>query len=115
MSNGFSGIELSSLEQDGIYYLEVPLGADGELFVGRKVRLNISADASYNEYDMSQDGRVRNLSILNLSIVNSTLREGYHAEWSFENVSASGSSTIGSTTEEYGVSRSFEFEYGELE
>ena len=54
---GDEDIYISSLVYDGLYYFEYPLGQDGDMFMGKEVMLNISANAFSNQTGMIEEGR----------------------------------------------------------
>jgi len=67
-------IWLSSLKYDGLYYAEVPLGADGAQLMGKEVKLKITADCTDNQDNMTAHERTQGLYIVNMSIVTSNIR-----------------------------------------
>ncbi|GAH38255.1 unnamed protein product, partial [marine sediment metagenome] len=107
-----SGIPLRSLKYDGLYYIDIGLGADGQFLMGNsRVRLNISADCTYNELDMVENIRTQRLYVLNLSIISSNNRDDIISYYSYDITKPFEEINIGSdeVDNEYGVTREFTF------
>ncbi|KKN33509.1 hypothetical protein LCGC14_0803060 [marine sediment metagenome] len=104
---GGEDIFISSLVYDGLYYFEYPFGQDGEMFMGKEIILNITANAYYNQTGINKTGREQNLYIMNLTLTSSSIRED--AEVFRKYLGTTGESIWIGDTSSYGVERYFEY------
>ncbi|MBA7690125.1 hypothetical protein ES703_98649 [subsurface metagenome] len=111
-------IWLSSLKYDGLYYAEVPFGADGAQLMGKEIELKITADCEYNQDNMTAHGRNQGLYIVNMSIITSNIRNDSVVLYSYYDDTKSGSYFIGDDSAEddedkWGIERYFVYESSE--